>query len=128
MASPAPRTGSTPSVCSSVFRRPGEQSQQSIFLSYRNHIHSGVHAVQDYLTENLHRKNPLSELAALANMSPRNFTRVFKKETGIAVGEYIARLRQERLQELSKNPDLSRAQLARQLGLKSERQVSRLIR
>ncbi|MBN8678924.1 MAG: helix-turn-helix domain-containing protein [Chitinophagales bacterium] len=61
-------------------------------------------------------------------MSPRNFTRVFKKETGIAVGEYIARLRQERLQELSKNPDLSRAQLARQLGLKSERQVSRLIR
>lgn len=109
-------------------RRPGEQSQQSIFLSYRNHIHSGVHAVQDYLTENLHRKNPLSELAALANMSPRNFTRVFKKETGIAVGEYIVRLRQERLQELSKNPDLSRAQLARQLGLKSERQVSRQIR
>lgn len=108
-------------------RRRGDQSQQSVYLGYRNHIHAGIHAVQDYLIENLNRKNPLPLLAALAHMSIRNFTRTFKKETGIAVGEYIGLLRREKLGQLLKNPDLSRAQLARQLGLSSERQLSRFL-
>jgi transcriptional regulator GlxA family with amidase domain len=30
-------------------RRQGHHAQQSVFLSYRNHIHSGVHKVQDWL-------------------------------------------------------------------------------
>ena len=108
-------------------RRQGEHAQQSIYMSYRNHIHSGVHAVQDYLVENLHQKNALSDLAAIANMSTRNFTRIFRKETGIAVGDYIALLREEKMQELLKNPDMSRAQVAARLGLKSERQLNRLM-
>jgi transcriptional regulator GlxA family with amidase domain len=109
-------------------RREGSQSQQSVFLSYRNHIHAGVHAVQDFLVENLEGNTSLPSLAGLANMSVRNFTRIFKKETGIAVGDYIALLRKERLGELLKNPDLSKAQVARQLGLRSERQLWRLAR
>lgn len=109
-------------------RRDANESQQSVFLSYRNHIHAGVHTVQDWLVENLDKKTTLPQLARLANMSTRNFTRVFKKETDITIGDYIALLRQEKIKEMLKKPDLSRPQMARQLGLKSERQLSRLIK
>lgn len=109
-------------------RRDGGQSQQSIFMAFRNHIHTGIHMVQDWLAENLDKKSTLSDLAGLANMSARNFTRIFKKETGITIGEYIALLRREKIGELIKKPDLSRLQVAQAVGLKSERQVGRLIK
>lgn len=109
-------------------RREGNQAQQSVFLSYRNHIHAGIHAVQDWLVEHLDQKNSLVQLADRAHMSSRNFTRIFKKETGITIGDYIALLRREKIRELLKKPDLSRAQVARQVGLGSERQVNRLIK
>ena len=42
--------------------------------------------------------------------------------------DYIALLRREKIMELLKKPDLSRVQVARQVGLGSERQLSRLIK
>ncbi|MFN0014879.1 MAG: GlxA family transcriptional regulator [Saprospiraceae bacterium] len=109
-------------------RRDGNAAQQSIFLCYRNHLHSGIHAVQDWLVDNLEKKATLLQLASLANMSTRNFTRIFKKETGITIGDYVGLLRRERIRELLKKPDLSRSQVARQVGLMSERQLSRLMK
>jgi len=108
-------------------RRRGEESQQSIFMKYRNHIHSGIHKVQDYLQENLQNKVLLNQLADNACMSVRSLTRTFKKETGITVNEYTSLLRRELLKRLSVNPDMSRKQMAKQCGLKSERQVIRLL-
>jgi transcriptional regulator GlxA family with amidase domain len=109
-------------------RRSGSDAQQSIHLSYRNHIHSGIHKVQDWLQDNLNKALNIIDLAAIANMSDRNFTRIFKKETSLTVHEYITLLRKERLTALLKNPDLSRQQIAQQCGLASERQLSRLIK
>jgi transcriptional regulator GlxA family with amidase domain len=109
-------------------RREGNHAQDSIFLQYRNHIHAGIHAAQDYLLEHLDKKNSLLQLADLAHMSTRNFTRIFKKETGITIGQYITLLRQEKIAELLKQPDLSRQQIAQQVGLLSERQVNRLMK
>ncbi len=109
-------------------RRQGGESQQSVFMNFRNHIHSGIHKVQDYLQENVHRKKSLLQLADIACMSSRNFTRIFKKETGISVNEYITLIRKERIGELLKNPDITRSEIAKQCGLKSERQVIRLLK
>jgi transcriptional regulator GlxA family with amidase domain len=108
-------------------RRQGNQAQQSVFLSYRNHIHSGVHKVQDWLQENLHKKSNLEDLAEIACMSTRNLTRIFKQETNITVNDYITLLRKERIQKLLKNPDISKTEIAKQCGLQSERQVARLM-
>ncbi len=94
-------------------RRGGNEAQHSVFLSYRNHLHTGVHQVQDWLNENLHKKYSIDELAEMAHMSTRNFTRIFKKETGITIGEYVALLRRGKIGELLKKPDLSRSQVAR---------------
>lgn len=108
-------------------RRKGSEAQQSVFLTYRNHIHCGIHSVQDYIQENIHKKITLDDLADVAFMSSRNLTRLFKKETGISVVEYITLIRKERLQELLKNPDITRSRMAHLCGLKSARQVSRIM-
>lgn len=81
-------------------RRRGSDVQQSIYSSNRNHIHNGIHKVQDYLEKNLHKKNMLADLAELANMSHRNFCRIFKKETSLTVIEYVNLLRKEKINEL----------------------------
>lgn len=109
-------------------RRSGHEAQHSIHLKYRNHIHSGVHKIQDWLQEKIDKKMVLDDLAELACMSTRNMTRVFKKETGITINDYIYLLRKEKIKELLKNPNLSRRDIAQQCGLKSERQVSRILR
>jgi transcriptional regulator GlxA family with amidase domain len=108
-------------------RRSGNQQQQSDLMSFRNHIHSGIHKVQDWLQENLHKKILLIDLAALANMSDRNFTRIFKKETSLTVNEYVTLLRKEKIEQLSKNPDISKIQIAKECGLTSERHLNRII-
>jgi AraC-like DNA-binding protein len=61
-------------------------------------------------------------------MSERNFTRIFKKETGLTVREFIQSLRKEKMQNLLHNPDLSRKQKAESIGLKSEKQWARLVK
>lgn len=108
-------------------RRNGNQPQKSELLSYRNHIHAGVHKVQDWLHENLNHKSALPDLAEIASMSERNFTRIFKRETGITVNDYIRILRREKAAELLKNPDLSRTQIANMCGLQSKRHLSRIV-
>ncbi len=109
-------------------RRGGEDAQQSIFMKYRNHLHTGIHTVQDYMQEHLNQKITLEQLGDLAFMSPRTLTRVFKKETGITVNNYITLLRQELLNKLATDTDLTRKQMAAFCGLGSERQVIRLMK
>lgn len=109
-------------------RRAASHNQQSELLSFRNHIHAGIHNAQDWLHNNLHKKTNLFDLAEIANMSARNFTRIFKKETGITVNDYITLLRKNRIKELTQNPDLSREQIAKKCGLKSVRQLSRIMK
>lgn len=108
-------------------RRSGNSSQDSELLQYRNHIHSGIHKVQDWIIDNIHVKTNLDDLAGLASMSERNFTRIFKKETSTTVNDYITLIRKAKGRELLKNPNLSRIEIANKIGLQSERQLSRIL-
>ena len=109
-------------------RRQGNEAQESIFLQYRNHIHSGIHQVQDWLQEHIHQKNNLADLAEIACMSTRNLTRAFKKETGISINEFATLIRLEKIKQLRKNPAITRYEIAKACGLKSERQLARLMK
>lgn len=108
-------------------RRDGINEQHSMYFQYRDHIHNGIHQVQDYIIDNISKKLYLHSLAERANMSERNFSRVFKKETGITVHQFITNIRIEQIKSLFKNPDLSRKQIAKKVGLQSEKQVTRLL-
>lgn len=109
-------------------RRDGTSLQNSIFLQFRNHIHNGIHKAQDYILENINLPLPISDLAEVASMSERNFTRLFKQETGCTVNEYKTIIRVEKIKSLLKNPNLSRSQIAQKVGLKSEKQLTRIVK
>ncbi|HMT27881.1 MAG TPA: DJ-1/PfpI family protein [Bacteroidia bacterium] len=108
-------------------RRNGSSAQESEMLRFRNHIHSGVHKVQDFIIDKIHQKMKLPDLAEMANMSERNFTRIFKKETQVSVNEFVTIIRKEKISELLKNPDLSKIEIANKVGLKSEKQLGRIL-
>jgi transcriptional regulator GlxA family with amidase domain len=107
-------------------RRDGQSRQTSALLEFRNHIHQGIHKVQDYLVEHLDQKQNLASLADLACMSERNLTRIFKKETGVTIHAYHRSIRIEKIRQLEAKPDLSRRQIAAAVGLESEKQLGRL--
>jgi transcriptional regulator GlxA family with amidase domain len=108
-------------------RRAGSDSQESEFMQFRNHIHTGIHKVQDFIFDNIGQKSTLPELADLAAMSERNFTRIFKKETGITVIEYINVVRKAKAREFLKNPGLSKIEIANKVGLQSDKQLARIL-
>lgn len=108
-------------------RRSANSAQESELLRYRNHIHSGIHKAQDWIIDNIHIKTNLEYLAEIANMSERNFTRIFKKETKITVNDYVTLIRKEKSKELIKNPDFSRIEIANKIGLQSEKQLRRIL-
>ncbi len=76
-------------------RRPGGQSQFSAFLDRQALGDGPVRAVQDWAIEHLDQDLSVERLAERAAMSPRNFARVFAKETGIPPARYIELLRVE---------------------------------
>jgi len=81
-------------------RREGSDAQQSIYLQHRDHTDEKVHAVQDWIARNLSKKLSLDALADIANTSPRNLTRIFKKETGLTVLQYQNTIRVEKAKSL----------------------------
>ena len=108
-------------------RRQGHSAQESEMLKFRNHIHAGIHKAQDFIVENIDKKTNLYALADIANMSERNFTRIFKKETGITVNDFTTIIRKEKITEFLKNPDFSKIEIANKVGLQSEKQVNRIL-
>lgn len=109
------------------FRRGESDTQLSIFLAYRNHINNQIHEAQDYIQSNLSQSLITEELAEKANMSVRNFSRVFKKSTGITVGQFIEKLRVETAVELlSQNNKVEF--VANQCVLKSTNQLRSLLK
>jgi transcriptional regulator GlxA family with amidase domain len=108
------------------YRRGPDHTQQSVYLSYRNHILTGIHHVQDWLIENLEKKSTIAELSSIANMGERNLTRVFKKATGLTINQYTRALRLEKLKTLLNSTDLKSDALAKKIGYRNTRQSRRI--
>mgnify|MGYP003630575268 CR=1 FL=1 len=109
------------------FRRSASDPQLSIFLQFRNHLEHRIHNVQDYLMNNL-ADNPTNEdLADMVFMSKRNLTRLFKRTTGITVGEYLQKLRVEKAVALLSN-GYKVSSVANECGLQSTNQLRYLLK
>lgn len=108
-------------------RRTEDDPQLSVFLQYRNHLDQRVHLVQDNLAQHLEKKLTIEELAEEVNMSPRNLTRLFKKTTGITIGDYLDKLRVERaVQLISEGNKVDSVSLS--CGLQSSNQLRSLLK
>jgi transcriptional regulator GlxA family with amidase domain len=74
-------------------QRSGGQSQFSPFLTPHAEPTSAVAMVQHYVLANLTGDLTIADLANAANMSARNFSRVFAKEAKITPAEFVERAR-----------------------------------
>ena len=64
-------------------KRPGGHSQFSALLQSQTDATGAFEALNGWVTDNLHRSDlTIERLAYQANMSPRNFARVYKQQTG----------------------------------------------
>lgn len=76
-------------------KRPGTQSQYSSALIFQSSDYRPVQDIQNWILEHLKDQLTVEQLAEKVSMSPRNFARVFVKETGITPAKYIDKLRIE---------------------------------
>lgn len=76
-------------------RRPGSQSQFSRFLSTQVPVGSPVHELQGWIHEHLDHDLSVERLSERLCMSPRNFSRVFLRETGLTPAKYVEEVRIE---------------------------------
>jgi AraC family transcriptional regulator len=78
---------------------------------------SQVRRVIDFINENLGKTLPLSELAAIANMSKYHFAKSFRQAMGVAPHQYIVKVRIEKARRLLLTDDTaSLAEIARLVG------------
>lgn len=75
-------------------RRPGGQSQFSALLDGGG-VHGRFAGLMDWARERLAEPLPVDRLAEQAAMSPRNFARAFRAETGLTPAKAVERLRLE---------------------------------
>jgi transcriptional regulator GlxA family with amidase domain len=76
-------------------RRPGGQTQFAAPVWVTRAKREPIRAVQDAVESEPGGAHTIDELARLAAMSPRHFTRVFTDEVGEAPGAYVERVRTE---------------------------------
>ena len=76
-------------------RRAGGQSQFSAALALQSSDRKQIEEIRSWSLDNLDQSLSVERLAAKAGMSPRNFARVFLKDTGTTPARFVERLRVE---------------------------------
>lgn len=103
-------------------RRAGGQSQHSAMLALSprtDRIQSALAFARANLTEAL----TVEQLAAAANLSPRQFSRSFRAETGQSPARAVQQLRLEAARQMIEQTRLNTDEIARQVGFVEPRRM-----
>lgn len=107
-------------------RRPGGQLQFSRYNLQQTATCGPINDLLAWLLENLTADLSVDKLAEKVAMSPRNFTRVFTRETGASPARYVAEARlaaaRQRLEQTHETLD----RIAEQTGFGSSINLRRL--
>jgi transcriptional regulator GlxA family with amidase domain len=107
-----------------VYRRPGDQAQLSSLLALQaKSIRFGD--LIDRIYRSLRQDLSVPRLAEMAAMSPRNFTRVFHAELGLAPAQFVRAVRVEVARRLISEGAERLGSVARECGFASEEQMRR---
>jgi transcriptional regulator GlxA family with amidase domain len=80
-------------------QRPGGQAQFSAQLEAQPAERRPLRELQDWMTDHLDSDLQVEALADRVHMSPRNFARFFRRETGLTPAAYVEELRVERARQ-----------------------------
>lgn len=106
-------------------KRPGGQSQFSTHLVAQLTGKSAIQKVQQFILANLDQDASIAALAKHAQMSTRNFTRVFHREAGMTPAEFVHRARLDVARRLLEDSSASLKRVARDAGFASEETMRR---
>ena len=109
-------------------RRSGGQAQFSAVLAAQSGDHEPVRDVLTWLTDNLTADLSIPALAVRANLSDRQFSRVFKAEVGITPAEHVEAVRMEAACRLLETTSKSMEQIATVCGFGVPETMNRAFR
>lgn len=81
--------------------------------------------VKEYINEHLDQNLKLNDLAAIAQLSPYHFLRLFKKDMGTTPHQYILRCRLNHAKDLLQHSNLSIAEIATRTGFCDQSHLTR---
>ena len=97
-------------------RRPGGQSQFSAQIAVPAAEREPLREVQAYIAANVAADLAVAALAERAAMSPRNFARAFRRETGMTPAAYVESVRVEQARIALEGSDAQVESIARHCG------------
>ena len=98
-------------------KRPGSQSQYSSVLTHQHVDYRPIREIESWILEHINENLTVEFLAEQVAMSPRNFARVFARETGITPAKYLDKLRVETACRYLVETKLSLKEVASACGL-----------
>jgi transcriptional regulator GlxA family with amidase domain len=107
-------------------RRAGADPQLSAWTTGRNHLHPGLHRVQDAIAADPARDWAAAELARIACSSTRHLARLFHEYTGGSPLDHVHRLRVALAHEKITQSTLDMESVAAQSGFSSARHLRRI--
>ncbi|OKH88209.1 AraC family transcriptional regulator [Thalassospira sp. TSL5-1] len=108
-------------------KRPGGQSQFSQPLSQQGTDKGGrFDELHVWMRKNLHLRLSVEDLAAQANMSPRNFSRIYARETGKGPAHALEAMRMESARHDLENSNLTIGRIADLCGFGDDERMRRV--
>ncbi|MDF2191503.1 helix-turn-helix domain-containing protein [Paraflavitalea sp. CAU 1676] len=98
-------------------KRPGSQLQFGNLLPPLELTSDLVKNLQPWLLQRLHKPFSVEDMAAQVNMSVRNFSRVFIKETSLTPAKYLEKMRIDTARRFLSESNLNLEQIALKCGL-----------
>jgi transcriptional regulator GlxA family with amidase domain len=106
-------------------KRPGGQSQFSSHLAAQGAEHGRFGGLTQWILDHLDEDLGVELLAQRTAMSPRNFARVFTRETGLTPAKFVERARVDRARRVLERGELSIEEIARECGFGSAERMRR---
>jgi len=106
-------------------KRPGGQSQFSVQLRQQIAEDRPLAVILKWIGENYRKTITIDRLAEQAVMSPRNFARVFLRETGVTPARYVEQCRLEHAIRLLEDTEALVETIARESGFNSAEHLRR---
>ncbi|QES87651.1 GlxA family transcriptional regulator [Rhizosphaericola mali] len=107
-------------------KRPGNQSQFSPVLMAQTTEYGPIAKVMEWVQQNLQSDLSVENLAEIAHMSNRNFSRIFSKEIGVSPAKFVEKTRVEAARRLMEESDFNLEQISSICGLSNANGLRRL--
>lgn len=108
------------------YHRPGGQNQFSSVDGMTPATTESLLKVQEWINQHLNQTLEVSQLAELAAMSVRNFSRKFTHETGLSPSRYIAKVRLNKARLMLEESSTSISRIASLCGYQNSEILRRL--